>query len=143
MLCGNVYSKLDSFKDELQFMESNYIQSEEDKRLMAATRMTMAALEKAKPQPIPFEELDFNLGERWIPSDIYNRFADWIFKYEPKEDGTVWERTCYSGKEELARELAGEGRCLLQKGDRLCLVLYREGIPVIYYENVRTGATGG
>ena len=88
MLCGNVYSKIKSFKDELDFMEANYMQSEEDKRLMAATRLTLAALENAKPRPIPFEELDFNLGERWIPSEYYNRFADWVFKYEPKEDGT-------------------------------------------------------
>lgn len=92
MLCGNVYSKIKSFKDELEFMETNYMQSEEDKRLMAATRLTLAALENAKPRPIPFEELDFNLGERWIPSDYYNRFADWVFKYEPKEDGTP---NCY------------------------------------------------
>lgn len=63
--------------------------------------------------------------------------------YEPAEDGRVWERTCCIGKEEIESELAGRGRCLLQKGDRLCLVLYREGVPVIYCENVRTGAAGG
>jgi len=87
MLCGNIYSKIDTFNEELRFMEANYMQSEEDKRMIKATRMTLAALEKAKPIPIPFEELDFNLGERWIPTDYYNRFADWAFKYEPKENG--------------------------------------------------------
>lgn len=63
--------------------------------------------------------------------------------YEPTEDGTVWERIYCIGKEEIENELAEQGRFLLQKGDQICLVLHREGVPVIYYENVRTGATGG
>ena len=63
--------------------------------------------------------------------------------YEPAENGAVWERTYCIGKEEIESELSEQGRCLLQKGDRLCLVLYREGVPVIYCENVRTGADGG
>lgn len=63
--------------------------------------------------------------------------------YEPLEDGTVWERTYCIRKEEIEKELEEQGRCLLQKGDRIRLVLHREGIPMIYYENVRTGATEG
>lgn len=40
------------------------------------------ALEKARPEPIQFDELDFNLGERWIGCDIYNRFASHLFDAE-------------------------------------------------------------
>ena len=38
------------------------------------------ALEKIQPEKIPFELLDFNLGERWIPNDYYNRFAFHLFE---------------------------------------------------------------
>lgn len=37
------------------------------------------ALIAAQPRRIEFEELDFNLGERWIPSGIYARFASHLF----------------------------------------------------------------
>lgn len=37
-------------------------------------------MEKVQPEKIPFELLDFNLGERWIPLDYYNRFASHIFE---------------------------------------------------------------
>ncbi|WP_353148526.1 N-6 DNA methylase [Chryseobacterium sp.] len=45
---------------------------------------SLEALEKARPEPIKFEELDFNLGERWIGCDIYNRFASHLFDTEIK-----------------------------------------------------------
>jgi N12 class adenine-specific DNA methylase len=38
-------------------------------------RRSLEAIEKAQPEPIPFELLDFNLGERWFPNDYYERFA--------------------------------------------------------------------
>lgn len=40
---------------------------------------SLKALEEATPRRIEFEELDFNLGERWIPIGIYNRFASHLF----------------------------------------------------------------
>ncbi len=63
--------------------------------------------------------------------------------YEPAEDGTVWERTYCITKKEIEECMAEEGSCLLQKGDRIRLVLYRGSVPMIYCESVRTGATGG
>ena len=33
------------------------------------------ALREATPKPIAFDDLDFNLGERWIPKGVYERFA--------------------------------------------------------------------
>lgn len=39
----------------------------------------LSALREGLPAPISFDELDFNLGERWIPSDIYNKFASELF----------------------------------------------------------------
>ncbi|WP_304758148.1 N-6 DNA methylase, partial [uncultured Alistipes sp.] len=35
----------------------------------------LTALQEAAPRPITFDELDFNLGERWIPTGIYSAYA--------------------------------------------------------------------
>ena len=39
----------------------------------------LAALQEAAPRPITFDELDFNLGERWIPTGIYSAYASYLF----------------------------------------------------------------
>ena len=95
MLCGNVYAKIKDFTAELKFMESNTMTSPEDLRHISATRQTIHALEQAKPAQIPFEELDFNLGERWIPCDIYARFIDEAFGFEPSKDGSLRSKVTF------------------------------------------------
>jgi len=40
---------------------------------------SLQALQKAIPERIPFEQLDFNLGERWMPSGIYGKYASYLF----------------------------------------------------------------
>ncbi len=42
-------------------------------------KQSLAALRAAIPTPIPFADLDFNLGERWIPAKVYARFASDLF----------------------------------------------------------------
>ena len=39
----------------------------------------LIALQEATPRPITFDELDFNLGERWIPTGIYAAYASYLF----------------------------------------------------------------
>jgi len=39
----------------------------------------LTALQEAAPRPITFDELDFNLGERWIPTGIYSAYASHLF----------------------------------------------------------------
>jgi N12 class adenine-specific DNA methylase len=65
---GNVVEKADLVKI--------YIENHPDDKIAEAS---LKALEKAKPRRIEFEELDFNLGERWIQTEIYNRFASHLF----------------------------------------------------------------
>ena len=69
LLSGNVVAKLNIAKeqaeknpDDVQFQRS------------------YDALTKVQPEIIPFEILDFNLGERWIPQDYYNCFASHLFE---------------------------------------------------------------
>ena len=42
-------------------------------------KQSLAALRAAIPTPIPFADLDFNLGERWIPAKVYACFASDLF----------------------------------------------------------------
>ncbi|WP_158829090.1 helicase-related protein [Mucilaginibacter lacusdianchii] len=43
---------------------------------------SLAAIRRVQPEKIPFELLDFNLGERWVPLDFYERFASQLFQTE-------------------------------------------------------------
>lgn len=45
-------------------------------------RRSLNALKNAVPEPIPFDELDFNLGERWVDTKIYEDFASEFFSME-------------------------------------------------------------
>lgn len=45
---------------------------------------SLDALRAAFPVPIPFEELDFNFGERWIPMGIYEKYASRLFDTDVK-----------------------------------------------------------
>ena len=75
MLSGDVYEKIENFRVYEQLKEQGG-----DERSVEQIRMTIAALEESKPKIIPFAELDFNLGERWIPTEYYEKFIRDVFK---------------------------------------------------------------
>lgn len=78
---GNVISKA----DEVQ----NFIDRNPDHE---SAKESLTALQDAIPKPIAFDDLDFNFGERWIPSGIYAAFASYLFEtdvnihYAPSRD---------------------------------------------------------
>ena len=49
---------------------------------------SLQALRAAVPTPIPFADLDFNLGERWVSAEVYQRFASDFFSM-PEDRVTV------------------------------------------------------
>ena len=67
-ISGNVIEKADRISSWL-LEHPNHEESQQ----------SLAALIAAKPTPIPFAELDFNLGERWIPAGVYGQFATEFF----------------------------------------------------------------
>ncbi|OMP80051.1 DEAD/DEAH box helicase family protein [[Flexibacter] sp. ATCC 35208] len=67
-LSGNVVEKLAIIQAAVAVHPDNF-----------QFKRSLEALTKVQPEPIPFELLDFNLGERWIPLDFYNRFATKLF----------------------------------------------------------------
>lgn len=44
----------------------------------------LTALKEALPRPITFDELDFNFGERWIPTGIYTAYIKHLFETDVK-----------------------------------------------------------
>lgn len=70
-LSGNVVSKLNIVKQQAE-------KNPDDAQL----QRSFEALKKVQPDIISFELLDFNLGERWIPQDYYNRFASHLFELD-------------------------------------------------------------
>ena len=72
-LSGNVVEKL-------RIAEQNAKEKPEDLQLARS----LAAINRVQPEQIPFELLDFNLGERWLPVLYYQEFASSLFKLHTK-----------------------------------------------------------
>lgn len=70
-ISGNVISKADEAE---RFLEHNPGHRE--------AQESLHALLEATPKPIAFDDLDFNFGERWIPTGIYNKYASHLFDTE-------------------------------------------------------------
>ena len=69
-LAGNVIAKQQetlSFLPDLTGKEKEWVEA------------SAKALENAIPEPIPYEELDINMGERWIDTKLYADFASDLF----------------------------------------------------------------
>ncbi len=47
---------------------------------IAMSQDSLKALEEARPRRIEFNELDFNFGERWIPTDIYSSYMSYLYE---------------------------------------------------------------
>jgi N12 class adenine-specific DNA methylase len=70
-ISGNVVEKAKHIKS---FLRDNPGDTE--------AKRSLRVLEEARPRRIEFEELDFNLGERWIPVSVYSRFDSHLFDTE-------------------------------------------------------------
>ncbi|MCX2680985.1 helicase-related protein [Galbibacter sp. EGI 63066] len=98
-LSGNVLEKLRAAQQKVR-------ETPGDQQL----QRSLAAIQKVQPEPIPFELLDFNLGERWIPQKYYNRFASELFevdtnvRYFPSLD--TFKVICASRNAKVWREYA-------------------------------------
>jgi hypothetical protein len=72
-IAGNVISKADEVQ---KFIDGHPGHT--------AAQESLTALRDAAPRPIPFDDLDFNFGERWIPTGIYAAYASWLFDTDVK-----------------------------------------------------------
>ena len=80
---------------------------------IALAKDSLKALEEATPRRITFDELDFNFGERWIPTGIYSAYMKHLYDTEikiaysssmdeyscdaPRKNMKIWEEFCVRG----------------------------------------------
>ena len=80
---------------------------------IALSKESLKALEEATPRRITFDELDFNFGERWIPTGIYSAYMSNLYGTEVKivyapsmdeysvdaqhKNMKIWEEYCVRG----------------------------------------------
>ena len=75
-IAGNVIEKAERIE---AWMGNN----PESKRL-PEIKQALDALKDAEPQRIAFEDLDFNFGERWIPTGVYAAYMSHLFGTDVK-----------------------------------------------------------
>jgi len=71
-IAGNVVVKAKEVEE--------WVKGYEGHGMMPQAREALAALKEAMPEQIPFEELDFNFGERWIPTGVYAAYMSRLFE---------------------------------------------------------------
>ena len=80
---------------------------------IALAKDSLKALEEATPRRITFDELDFNFGERWIPTGIYSAYMRHLYDTDikiaysssmdeyscdaPRNNMKIWEEFCVRG----------------------------------------------
>lgn len=69
-LSGNVIAKSKEIRSRMAELTGDEL---------ARSENAVRALESVFPEMIPYEELDFNIGERWIPETVYADFAQALF----------------------------------------------------------------
>ena len=120
---GRIYynPEVDGYEVADKFISGNVIEKSEqieswllDHPDHEEAQQSLAALRAATPTPIPFAELDFNLGERWIPPKVYSAFASEFFETEitvsyqstmdeyvlhcDRRNGNIWHKYAVQGE---------------------------------------------
>ena len=70
-IAGNVMEKVERV--------SRWAANNEGNGRMPEVEASLSALRDAMPRPITFDELDFNFGERWIPTGMYTAYIKHLF----------------------------------------------------------------
>ena len=70
-IAGNVVVKAREMEE--------WVKGHEGDEMMPQAREALEALRENIPEQIPFEDLDFNFGERWIPTGVYAAYMSRLF----------------------------------------------------------------
>ena len=70
-IAGNVVVKAREMEE--------WVKGHEGNEMMPQAREALEALRENIPEQIPFEDLDFNFGERWIPTGVYAAYMSRLF----------------------------------------------------------------
>ena len=74
---------------------------------------SLAALQEAMPRKITFDELDFNFGERWIPTGIYSAYMTHLYdtgvKIAYSDTLDEFSASCHSRNAKITKQYSVEG----------------------------------
>ena len=115
-IAGNVVQKAEDVKDWIDREEErikNFPGYDGIEPYIAMAQDSLKALEEATPRKITFDELDFNFGERWIPTGIYSAYMSNLYGTDIKiaysssmdeysceaqrKNMKIWEEFCVRG----------------------------------------------
>ncbi len=115
-IAGNVVAKANDVRAWIEREEErikNFPGYDGVEPFIAMSKDSLKALENARPRHIEFDELDFNFGERWIPTGIYSAYMSYLFHTDVKiaysssmdeysaeasrKNMTIWEEFCVRG----------------------------------------------
>ena len=75
-IAGNVIEKAERIEA--------WIDGNPESERLSEVKQALEALKEAEPQRIAFEDLDFNFGERWIPTGVYAAYMSHLFDTDVK-----------------------------------------------------------
>lgn len=115
-IAGNVVQKAEDVKtwiDQEEERIKNFPGYDGIEPYIAMAQDSLKALEEATPRKVTFDELDFNFGERWIPTGIYSAYMSNLYGTEIKiaysssmdeyscdaqrKNMKIWEEFCVRG----------------------------------------------
>ena len=115
-IAGNVVAKAEAVKawiDKEEERIKGFPGYDGIEPFIAMSQDSLKALEEARPRRIEFDELDFNFGERWIPTGIYSAYMSHLYETEikiaysssmdeysadaPNKNMKIWEEFCVKG----------------------------------------------
>ncbi len=115
-IAGNVVAKADNVRAWIDHEEErikDFPGYDGIEPFIALSKDSLKALEEARPRRIEFDELDFNFGERWIPTGIYSAYMSYLYHTDVKiaysasmdeysaeasrKNVTIWEEFCVRG----------------------------------------------
>ena len=86
-IAGNVVAKAENIKAWIESQErriEKFPGYDGIEPYIELSKDSLKALEQARPRRIEFDELDFNFGERWIPTGIYSAYMSHLYETEIK-----------------------------------------------------------
>lgn len=86
-IAGNVVAKAEAVKawiDREEERIKGFPGYDGIEPFIAMSQDSLKTLEEARPRRIEFDELDFNFGERWIPTGIYSAYMSYLYATDVK-----------------------------------------------------------
>jgi N12 class adenine-specific DNA methylase len=77
-LCGDIKQKIRIAKNEIDYIKSSDKNEMTKENQITALKSNIAELEKVLPTSLKANEINFALGQRWIPTEIYSQYANYI-----------------------------------------------------------------